>query len=49
MLKALQEIESIIAVLKVRVNELENDNKSLKRKIAKTQEDLRKFLDSNQH
>jgi len=47
MLKALVEIESLIAILKVKVSELEQDNRKLKKQIQKTQEDLNKFMSAN--
>jgi len=43
MLKALVEIESIIAILKVKVYELEKDNQKLKKQIKLVNDELRKI------
>jgi len=46
--KVIDEIESLISVLKVKIYDLQQENKNLKRQIKKLHTDLENFINVNE-
>ena len=47
MIKALDEIENIVSLIKVKIHELEKENRKLKKQIKRLHDELKNFVNLN--